>query len=422
MKQPSGGKAKRFRERRMQSKQPTTSTGDANQPHKMVVKMDFKGKKTALTRKRISRGVAKAHKRIKSLQEKNVQLQRKTQTLKKQLQRKSKVKSKSKEKPKSTTQEKSSKTSRSKANSTLRKAGMSPRTVPRIIRKQLIFAQAVSDEVKQALQKGPQKSNTRRGLTASVVSGGGILKKYRCLRFVNKLTGISRDLLSKVNKKLSYSSRRRLPDESKKLTDAMVAFLERGDSRVMPGKDDFVNCNGEKVQKHYLNDYIHNLHSKFRAENPNIRVGKTAFAQRRPKYIIPTSFSSRRTCLCQHHQNMSLKQRALKTLGVQVSTSPDVFIANYKDENAVQELVNKLPAGVNFSHWKRVDEDGKKKMKILAVDIEKEKFGELFRKEVESFRGHAKRVQIQYKQLKILKENLADEEAIVQMDFAENYT
>ena len=120
--------------------------------------------------------------------------------------------------------------------------------MPCIIRKQLIFAQAISDEVKQTLQKGPQKSNTWRGLTTSVVSGGGILNKYRCLCFVDKLTEISRDLLSKVNKKLSYSSRRRLPEESKKLTDATVAFLERGDnSCIMPGKDDFVNCNGEQL-------------------------------------------------------------------------------------------------------------------------------------------------------------------------------
>ena len=46
-----------------------------------------------------------------------------------------------------------------------------------------------------------------------------------------------------------YSLRRCLPEKSKKLTDAIVAFLERGDnSSNMPGKDDFVNCNGEKVQ------------------------------------------------------------------------------------------------------------------------------------------------------------------------------
>ena len=87
--------------------------------------------KTALTtwRKRISRGVAKAHKKIKSLQEENVQLQRKARTLTKQLQRKSKMT----KTPKATTQEKCPKTPRSKANSTLRKAGMSLRTVPRII-------------------------------------------------------------------------------------------------------------------------------------------------------------------------------------------------------------------------------------------------------------------------------------------------
>lgn len=259
---------------------------------------------------------------------------------------------------------------------------MSPWTVPCIIWKQLVFALAVSDEVKQATQKGPQKSNIAAWAYTSVVSGAGILKKYHCLCLVNNLTEISRDLLCKANGKLSYSSRRCLPEKSKTLTDDILAFLERGDnSHVMPGKDDFVNCNGEKVQKHYLNDYIHNLHAKFRAENSNTRVSKTTFAQWRPKYIIPTSFSLRRTCLCQHHQNMLLKLWVFKALGVQVSTSRDVFIGNYKDD--------KLPVCVNFGHWKRVDVDGKKKMKILVMDMEKQKFGELFRKEIESFRGHA---------------------------------
>ena len=100
-------KVKRFRERRTQSKLPQTSTRDTNQPKKVIVKMDFKAKKTAAAArtKRISRGVAKAHKKNKSLKEKNVQLQRKTWTLTKQLQRKSKMT----EKLKATTQEKSPK-------------------------------------------------------------------------------------------------------------------------------------------------------------------------------------------------------------------------------------------------------------------------------------------------------------------------
>ena len=95
-----------------------------------------------------------------------------------------------------------------------------------------------------------------------------------------------------------------------------------------------------------------------------------------------------------------------------------MFINNYKEEHAVQEVLNQLPAQVQFNHWKRVEVDGKKKIKLLTAEMEKTQFGELFRKEVKQFRGHARRVKIQYEQLKLLKENLPE----YQMDFAENYT
>ena len=134
---------------------------------------------------------------------------------------------------------------------------MSPRAVPPVIRRQLIFAHTVSDKVRQAVEKGPQNSNTQRGLSASVVSGAGILKRYCCLRLLKRFTGISMGLLSKVRSKLSNPIRKWLPERSKDLTDAIVAFLERGDnSCVMPGKDDLVKYNEEKFHKHYLNDYM----------------------------------------------------------------------------------------------------------------------------------------------------------------------
>ena len=56
-------------------------------------------------------------------------------------------------------------------------------------------------------------------------------------------------------------------------------------------------------------------------------------------------------------------------------------------------------------------------MKLLTADMERTQFG-LFRKEVKQFRGHARRVKIQYEQLKLLKENLPEDQAIVQMNFA----
>ena len=54
--------------------------------------------------------------------------------------------------------EKCPKTPRSKWNSDLRMSGMSPRKVPRQIRKQLVLAHAVSAEVKKkAVQSGDSK-------------------------------------------------------------------------------------------------------------------------------------------------------------------------------------------------------------------------------------------------------------------------
>ena len=67
---------------------------------------------------------------------------------------------------------------------------------------------------KKAVQSGDSKqSNTRRGLTSSIVSGR-IIKRYHCLRTLSKMTGIGRELLAKANKKLSYPKKKRLSEKS----------------------------------------------------------------------------------------------------------------------------------------------------------------------------------------------------------------
>ena len=83
-----------------------------------------------------------------------------------------------------------------------------------------------------------------------------------------------------------------------------------------------------------------------------------------------------------------------------MSVNSDKFVQECKDEAAVKQVINQLPRVVPFSQWKRVEVDGKKKMKILVFNLEKEKFRDTLRKEVELFRGHASRVKVQYEQLK----------------------
>lgn len=66
--------------------------------------------------------------------------------------------------------------------------------------------------------------------------------------------------------------------------------------------------------------------------------------------------------------------------------------------------------------------EGKKKLKIVSCTATKIEFAGILEDETEEFKQHVERVQIQYDQLKALKDRLPQNHAIVQMDFAENYT
>ena len=76
--------------------------------------------------------------------------------------------------------------------------------------------------------------------------------------------------------------------------------------------------------------------------------------------------------------------------------------------------------------WRKCDvrwKKGKivKKWKVVGVSISKNEFKQIFKVEYNKFKEHAKKVKIQYEELRRLKENLPAGHVIVQMDFAENY-
>ena len=108
---------------------------------------------------------------------------------------------------------------------------------------------SISRNKKSRPERGFQASNTRRSLTANIISGR-IINRYHCLQTLSKMTGIGSELLAKANKKMSYPKKKRLPEKSRELTEKIITFLERSNnSRMMPGKADFVTFNGAKVQK-----------------------------------------------------------------------------------------------------------------------------------------------------------------------------
>lgn len=78
---------------------------------------------------------------------------------------------------------------------------------------------------------------------------------------------------------------------------------------------------------------------------------------------------------------------------------------------------------MTFAEWQRVnDEDGKKRMKIVNVEMDKGEFQDLMKHEFEDFLGHVGRVKSQYDALRQLKASLPEHHVNANMDFAENFT
>ena len=201
--------------------------------------------------------------------------------------------------------------------------------------------------------------------------------------------------------------------------DVMI-ILDRCRGRMMLKKVE----TGVKKQKHILNDYLKNLHLKFLSEEPDIRISLASFCRLHPLHIMPVNLTSRNTCLCRKHQNMALKLKAVKSAGVQVSTNPDTFV-RLDTPDAIGLLQDIKNEHLTYMVWKKVPVEingkTKEKMKIINVKTTKEDFLALMKEEIVEFMDHVERVKNQYNQVKQLKEILPSNQAMVQMDFAEDY-
>ena len=131
----------------------------------------------------------------------------------------------------------------------------------------------------------------------------------------------------------------------------------------------------------------------------------------------------------------ALKLKSLHNSKVVSTCNPDSFIRVLTTEEQIKGALQSIQGNsVTYKVWKRVKinfekktNDGKvssfvkERMKIVQETKTKENFIEDFLIEIKEFPDHVKRIQTQYRALKNLKENLTADEAIIQMDFAENY-
>ena len=385
------------------------SDGSHSNHSPLIVRLPFPNRRAG-PRKRISRALSKKTRELTTLKSKYHELQKKYRTSLRRLQR-------------TKAQPRSPRTPRSKTDAQIRAANLNGHQAKKI-RRQLLLGNAIVDEVKSAKKQNlPSKMKAVHSVIA-----GRIVKKYRCVSQLCKATGFARNSMARTSSKsLSFTKQSRLREVRRYKQDVMQ-FLERDDnSRHMPGKADKVKTGAGSTQKRVLTDYIGNLHKKFLSENPSVKLSLTSFQRIRPKYILPTAFITRHSSLCTKHQNMALLLKALRREGIDAPMNPESFIATDNCESMIDAISDKLSnTEIKFDEWKRVaiEERGNTKMvmRIVASTKTKHEFLSHLRENTNQFVEHVRRMRNQYEQIRILKQQLPPNHAVVHMDFAENYS
>ena len=304
-------------------------------------------------------------------------------------------------------------TPQSKTKLLLRKAGVTFNQKNKVHR-ELLLGSVVVASIRRKLAKKKKINSSLTMVSAE------ILKKYRCLYRLSEATGVSRKKVTNINVRRPSAKLRKIHGE------AVKDFLEREDNSIIqPGKRDSKTVEKEVHQKHVLNDYMHNLWEKFLLENPSIKLSRSQFCKLRPSHVLLTSFASRRTCLCTYHQNFALKIKAMKKNGIQCTANPDSFLKEFETEESLKVVLEKeleTKTEVTYKHWKKVQDVDKYRWKELEECVPKQQFIECVLVELAAFRSHVLRVQNQYREMRKLRENLPENEILLWMDFAENYS
>lgn len=369
--------------------------GNSSTP--LIVKLPAMGSATRANgaKKARIRALAKAHKSISKLQQKKKELERKLKAKSKQIERINKRLKLTEQRSKQLNLTPNRQTQLEVTN-----LGLSP-TSKKKISKKLLLTNVLLVEVRRTKDKS---TCTKQAILHRIVSGK-IAQKYRCLTGISKGTGLCRRALMNCKSKsvLLEAKKRKCIFDS--IAKDVHEFLTREDNcRVQPGKGDVKKGHQTRV----LTDYMRNLHQKFVAENPSLKISLATFCCMRPKHVLLARFIARNACQCLKHQNMALKIHAMRKLCIKISENPENICTHKDNLDSVFDEIDPKPDIVKYRTWKRVDMQNKiKKTMVVEQEASLQEFQTIVKQEVESFCEHVSRLRAQYNQLKTNKSTLA---------------
>lgn len=233
-----------------------------------------------------------------------------------------------------------------------------------------------------------------------------------------------------------------------KIQNLVKQFLEDdANSRQAAGKKEFVTRKQIKKQKRYLLDNMKNLHDKFLKTVP-FKISYSLFTRLRPFWVVPPTLSNRDTCACTTHENMDLQLAALKKANILTTVNnfqsmlKALCCDRYSEkclERTCDECCSKTLTYAEYNESKPIflKQWVNKKESIIDLKTKKERFVVKYRKEQQEilprnliakletdlpkFFRHVFNIVHQHNSFKKLKESLSENDAIVHMDFSENF-
>lgn len=228
--------------------------------------------------------------------------------------------------------------------------------------------------------------------------------------------------------------------------------IYKENSRDCPGKKEFVKVkhadgSREEIQKSLLLNNLEEIYANFKEQYPNEKIGFTKFCSLRPEnfVLIDSKDGAHNVCVCVYHQNLKLLLEAANL--EKLCFDDEEKILNYKDiinltvckeptENCFYVKCKNCPgfdvpydklkilfeknniSSITVKQWVKQNSWEYETMNLSILE-----YLTLLKKQfVEKFLTHNYITKRQSDYIKTRKQNLLDYEALVMMDFAENYT
>lgn len=242
-----------------------------------------------------------------------------------------------------------------------------------------------------------------------------------------------------LSEKFKQRGSKKLSTERKQ---AVINFLSRDEnSRLLAGKKDTITKNKLKMQRRVLTKPLIELHAQYKTEvQQHLSMSYRQFARRRPFYITEPKTRDRDTCACVEHENIRLLVNKLAKRGLLKTTSiselVSMIVCDPKNKACMDRVCLKCCFDeiefpdtdcneVSWEQWERVTSTNGEK--TFANVLKQTYTGtiqdlkELFHKKLEALAIHQFNWIHQTEQFRDLKQNLTESEAVLHIDFSENY-